>query len=377
MSRAASSPLARFWPLLSLLVLTAVVGLATSAGSLSLAQTGTNMLVNLVIVVGLYTFIGNTGLFSFGHTAFLAVGAYVTALLTIPADTKLVVLPSLPHALQTAHVPALAAVLIGGLAAVALAAFVGAPIVRMAPLPASLATFGVLAIVYNVASNWQAIGGSTGLSEVPQNTTLYLALVWALLAISVAFAYQGTRACLRVRAAREDEVAARSIGAPVARDRFVALLLSAFIVGVAGGVFAQNLGSFTPDAFFLDAAFVTIVMLLVGGMTSLAGAVVGTLVISAVQEGLRHVESGLNRPGIQSVVLALLLIAVMVKRPLGLMAGKELHWPFGRAARSAPEGDHASALGATQGVATAGEGGAADADPGFQRPDRVQEPSQP
>jgi branched-chain amino acid transport system permease protein len=339
MSRAVSRLGARAWPLVSLLALTAIVGLLTSAGSLSLAQAGTNMLVNVVIVVGLYTFIGNTGLFSFGHTAFLAVGAYVTALLTIPADTKTVVLPGLPHVLQTAHLPALAAVLVGGVAAVALAAVVGAPIVRMAPLPASLATFGVLAIVYNIASNWQAIGGSTGLSEVPQTTTLYVALVWALLAISAAFVYSGTRSCLRVRAAREDEVAARSIGAPVARDRFASLLLSAFIVGVAGGVFAQNLGSFTPEAFFLDAAFVTIVMLLVGGVTSLAGAVIGTLVISAVQELLRRVESGISigpldvpgRPGLQSVVLALLLIAVMVKRPLGLMGGKELRWPFGAA----------------------------------------------
>lgn len=342
--------IARAWPLVSLLLLTTVAGLLTSAGSLSLAQAGTNMLVNMVVVIGLYTFIGNTGLFSFGHTAFLAVGAYVTALLTISADTKAIVLPGLPHALQTAHAPTIVAVLIGGVAAAALAALVGAPIVRMAPLAASLATFGVLAIVYNVASNWQAIGGSTGLAEVPVNTTLYAALAWALLAICVAFAYQWTRSCLRVRAAREDEVAARSIGAPVARDRFVALLLSAFVVGVAGGLYAQNLGSFTPDAFFLGAAFLSIVMLLVGGMTSLAGAVVGTICISVVQELLRHVEAGVSigpldipgRPGLQNVVLALLLIAVMIKRPLGLMGGRELRWPFGRGESDAPAGEATS-----------------------------------
>ena len=327
------------WPAVTLMALTLVAFLVARAGPPSLMQAGSTMLINMVIVVGLYMFIGNSGLFSFGHTAFVAVGAYVTAILTIAPETKEALMPELPGLLQDVHMASVPAIVVGGLSASALAALVGLPIVRMEPLAAALATFGVLAIVFNVAQNWQAVGGSTGVAEIPINTTIEVALMWALGAIALAFAYQCTRSCLRLRASREDEVAARSVGIPVERERHVAFVVSAFVVGVGGGLFAQNIGFFTPSAFFIDAAFLTIVMLLVGGMTSLAGAVVGTIVVSVVQEGLRRTESGLDlgvfeiagRPGLQSVALALLLLAIMVRRPQGIVAGRELTWPFGRA----------------------------------------------
>jgi branched-chain amino acid transport system permease protein len=102
-------------------------------------------------------------------------------------------------------------------------------------------------------------------------------------------------------------------------------------------VFAQYLGFFTPDVFFINALFVSLVMLLVGGMTSLAGAVVGTITISAVQEILRRVEAGINlgpihipgRSGLQELGLAIILVVIMIRRPLGITGGREIHWPFG------------------------------------------------
>jgi len=341
---------AAVWPAVTLMALTTVVTLLARLGPPSLMQAGSTMLINMVIVVGLYMFIGNSGLFSFGHTAFAAVGAYVTALLTISPETKEFLMTALPSFVQGLHMPSVPAIVVGGLCASLLAALVGLPIVRMEPLAAALATFGVLAIVYNVAQNWQAVGGSTGIAEIPINTTIEVALMWALGAIALAYAYQRSRTCLRLRASREDAVAARSVGVPVERDRYVAFVFSAFVVGVGGGLFAQNIGFFTPSAFFINAAFITIVMLLVGGMTSLAGAVIGTIVVSVVQEALRRTESGLDLgvfelsgpAGLQSVALALLLLAIMVRRPEGIAAGRELTWPFRRsreaAAPPAPSG---------------------------------------
>jgi branched-chain amino acid transport system permease protein len=212
------------------------------------------------------------------------------------------------------------------------------PIARMNPLAASLATFAVLAIVFNVGQNWQDIGASSGLSEVPIVVTQWTAFAGACFALAVAYWYQQTRWGLRLRASREHEVAAKSVGVRVARERFVAFVLSAFIVGIGGGIFALNLGFFTPNLFYVGAAFVTLVMLLFGGMTSLAGVVAGTLGISALQEVLRRIEEGASLgpvvlpglQGIQNIVLSLVLIVIMIRRPLGLMAGREFAWPLWR-----------------------------------------------
>jgi branched-chain amino acid transport system permease protein len=336
------SALERLWPLVALAAVLLVVTSIFSQLSPALNRTVITMLINLVVVLGLYVFIGNSGIFSFGHTAFMAVGAYVTGLLTIPVETKRFLFPDLP--LLHAHVSPGLAVLIGALSAMVLAALVGVPIARMNPLAASLATFAVLAVVFNVGQNWQDIGGSSGLSEVPIVITQWTALAWAGVALVIAFCYQQSRWGLRLRATREDEVAARSVGVHVGRERFVSLVISAFIVGIGGGVLALNLGFFTPNLFYVGTAFVTLVMLLFGGMTSLSGAVVGTIVISAIQELLKHVEEGVSigpirisgLEGIENIVLSALLITIMIWRPLGLTQGREVPWPFRRGTTPSP-----------------------------------------
>lgn len=345
----------RLWPLLALVVVLLLVTAIFSPISPALNRVVITMLINLIVVVGLYVFIGNSGIFSFGHTAFMAIGAYVTGLLTIPVETKEILFPDLP--LAHAHVSPGFAIVIGALSASFVACLVGVPIARMNRLAASLATFAVLAVVFNVGQNWQDIGGSSGLSEVPIIVTQWTALAWACLALALAFAYQQSRWGLRLRASREDEVAARSVGVRIARERFVSLVLSAFIVGIGGGVLALNLGFFTPNLFYVGAAFVTLVMLLFGGMTSLAGAVVGTLVISAIQEVLKRIEEGIEigpvsvtgLQGIQNVVLSLVLIVIMIWRPLGLMQGREIPWPFRR--RAMPQPPVPSRRGTTEEVA--------------------------
>ena len=107
-------------------------------------------------------------------------------------------------------------------------------------------------------------------------------------------------------------------------------------MGVAGALFGMFIGSFNPDAFFLNITFLMIAMLVIGGTTSLAGAVVGTLAISAVSEFLRRVEGGVDlgfvhvsaQPGLREVALALAMLAILIFRPRGLMGGRELGWPF-------------------------------------------------
>ena len=228
-------------------------------------------LIKLLVVVGSYIFIGNSGVLSFGHVSFMAVGAYVAAWLVIAPETKeLMLLPGLPAFLcRRIRAPAVG-VLAGGIAASAfLAFFVGLPLARLNGISASIGSFAVLAVVNAVFSNWTSVtGGQGSLYGLPSYAGLWTILPWALAALCVAWIYQQSRFGLRLRGAREDEVAAKSIGVNIWRERLIAFVVSAFFVGVAGAFYGYFLGVIAARAFYLQMTFITIAMLVVGGLTA-------------------------------------------------------------------------------------------------------------
>jgi branched-chain amino acid transport system permease protein len=327
------------WPLLSLIVLTVLVAQIEYLGGEVLQREVTTALINMVLVVSLYIFIGNSGVFSFGHIAFMAIGAYATAIMTIPHDEKLVTLAELPRFLEDVHLTTVPATIIAGLVAAVFAAIIALPLMRLSGLAASLATFTVLVIVFVVADNWTALtGGSDGLANVPTVISVNDALVWALVAMVGAHAFQRTRWGLKLRASREDYTAAQAVGIGITIDRAIALVVSAFFAGVGGSLFAQFIGAFTAQAFYLNITFLTLVMLIVGGVASLSGAVIGTIFISALAALLLRVEQGVDvgplhvqaNRGLREVVLAVIMLLVLVLRPRGLTGGREIGWPFVR-----------------------------------------------
>ena len=270
---------------------------------------------------------------SFGHISFMAIGAYTAGLLTISPLMKLAVMSQLPDFIEHAHWGSAPAVIMGGVVAAVFATVVSIPLMRLSGLAASLATFAVLNIVFIVSDNWtQVTNGSAGIADIPTATTALGATAWALLVVCVAFAFQATRSGLRLRASREDDVAAQSIGIMIVHERRVSFVLSAFIGGIGGGVFAQFIGSFNAQSFYLSLTFLTFVMLVVGGTRSLAGAVIGSLFISLVSAVLVRVESGVSlglveipaRPGLREVALALIMLATLILRPSGITGGREI-----------------------------------------------------
>ena len=331
------------WPLIALMALTCLVALlGTTFGPDSLDRVVVGMVINLVVVVGLYMFVGISGVFSFGHAAFMAIGAYAGAILVIPPETKPFILPDLPGFLTGVRWDALPATIAAGGIAATVALVLAVPLVRLSGLTAGLATFAVLIVVNVLARNWQQVThGTAGVAGIPTTTSVTVALGWALVAMTVAWAFQRSGTGLRLRASRDDEAAARAIGIGVDRERSIALVISAFFVGAAGALFGMFIGSFNPDAFFLNITFLMIVMLIIGGITSLAGAVIGTIVISAMSELLRRVEEGIDlgpfafaaKPGLREVGLALVMIFILILRPSGLTAGRELAWPCRARAR--------------------------------------------
>ena len=315
----------------------AVTGLAT-LGPQSLHLSAMTMLINLMIVVGVYTFTGNSGVFSFGHLVFMMVGAYAGTLLIIPEATKNAAYPTLFPFIRHAHLPSLPATLIGGITAMAIAAIVAVPLMRLTGIAAALGTFVLLIIANTIGNNWEAVtGGSPGLSGIA-GISLWAVLVWALLAIVVAWLFQHTLVCGRLRASREDEIAARSVGISVWAERTLAFSVSAFIVGVAGVLFGQVEQGVYPNAFYLDLTFVTLAMLVVGGLRSLSGAVVGTIVLSVLSEILTRMSNGMNVAGLhikvpvgtEQVGFALTMLLVLLLKPDGLTGGREFSFQQSR-----------------------------------------------
>jgi branched-chain amino acid transport system permease protein len=312
-----------------------IVGIASGFVSAANDIYFLNALLAVAMVVSIYVFVGNSGVLSFGHISFVAVGAFSAGVMTIPLESKSAVMPDLfpilkDHAIGNVPSLLLAAIL-GGL----LAFLIGLPLMRLSGLAASIATFAVLQIAYNVLSNWTSIGpGQTALSLVPESTHGVQAVIGVLVVLAIAFAYQQSRFGRLLRASREDAPAAEGVGINVHRQRLWAFTLSGALAGFSGALYVHMLGSILASSVYLDLTFLTLAMLVVGGATSLWGATLGALLVSGLDSFLSQAEAGVNvgfkldiPQGSTLVVLGTAMALVLILRPAGLTGGREFAVP--------------------------------------------------
>ncbi|MDX6610282.1 MAG: branched-chain amino acid transport system ATP-binding protein livM [Solirubrobacterales bacterium] len=315
------------------LTLIAIATLVGASGTPSFQGTVTLILCNLIVVLGLQVFTGNSGVYSFGQLGFATAGAYVAALLTLPAAFVLLQTPGLPHFIADGHLGALPSTLIAAAFSGFLAMVVGLPLMRTSTLAIPISTFAFLVVVYNVVANWDRVtGGSSGLVSIPTTTTVESAGLWAGAAVVLALAFKWSASGYRLQATREDEVAARSIGIDLMKERLIAFGLSGVLCGAGGALAVHQSGVLNPATFYFGATVTTMTMLVVGGARSVYGAVLGTLAIAMVNEVLRGVENGAElfnaisigeAPGLAAIGLGLILLATMIAMPNGLSGGKE------------------------------------------------------
>jgi branched-chain amino acid transport system permease protein len=322
--------------LISLLAPLALIAGAAGVGELgtpAFAATMTLILTNVVIVVGLQVFIGESGIYSFGQIAFSALGAYAVAILTLSPVTRVALqlhLPRLLTSVQLSSFPAtvLVAVIVGLLAAV-----IAWPLMRSSLLAIPISTLALLIVIHELLSGADSLTrGTSGLVGVPFTTTLWSAAAWAAVATAIGFGFKYSRWGYQLRASRESELAARGLGVSVTRVRVLGFALSAVLVAIGGSLIAEQSAVITPDAFYLTLTLTSLTMLIVGGMGSVAGAVIGTLVVSGVNEILRGVENGSNllgliqigeTPGLALIGVSALLLAALIAMPQGLTGGLE------------------------------------------------------
>ena len=289
-------------------------------------------LISVAIVVAIYVFVGNSGVLSFGQVSFVAVGAFAAGVMTIPLESKTGVLPQLFPILRDHTIGNVASLALAAAAGGVLAFLVGLPLMRLSGLAAGIATFAVLEITHNLLREWTKIGpGATTLSLVPETTGALQATIGALIATCAAFAYQRSRLGRQLRASREDAAAARGVGVSVHRQRLWAFIVSGALAGFAGGLLVHELGSITTEQVYLELTFLTLAMLVVGGVSSLWGAVVGALAVSGLNSFLIEAEDGVavvDLPsGSRLILLGAIMATVLILRPSGITRGREFSFP--------------------------------------------------
>jgi branched-chain amino acid transport system permease protein len=322
-------------PIILIVVLLAMAALTYQFGSRAFNRTVVEMFINIMVVAGLYVFVGNSGLLSFGHISFMCLGAYMTAWLTIPPVMKSVTLKGLPVWLLHTKLPMWVATPISGLFAALFALIVGRVIMRLSGIAASIATFGLLGVVNNVYSNWDSVtGGQGSIVGTPATMNVWNGWLGAAVAIAIAYLYAISRSGLALRATRDEAVAASASGIDIVRERLIAFVVSAFIIGLAGALYAHFLSIVNPGSFYLRTTFITLSMLVVGGMYSLSGAVAGVVVISALIEMFRDLEKGVSLGGlsialpngIQEIAIGIITILILMYLPTGLTRNREFSW---------------------------------------------------
>jgi branched-chain amino acid transport system permease protein len=324
--------------LVAILLLVALAALGVKSGPFN--QTVIDIFIRVILVVGLYVFIGNSGVMSFGHIGFTCLGAYMTAWLTIPPPMKKMALPGLPDLILNTKLPYVAGIFFAALFAALCAYAFGKILMRLSGIAASIATFAMLAVINQVYSNWENVTGATSsVVGIPINRSIWPYFICAIIVVFAAYFYAISRSGLALRAARDEATAAKASGVDISRERLIAFVLSGAIMGLGGALYAHSVGVVTPDTFYLGLTFTSLSMLVVGGMNSLSGAVLGVVVLSTIIQILRWFEKGIDLGGtvlsipngIQEIAIGAVMIVILMYRPSGLTRNKELvwkGWPF-------------------------------------------------
>ncbi|AXH12707.1 branched-chain amino acid ABC transporter permease [Halarcobacter bivalviorum] len=294
-----------------------------------------NVAIFIILAVSYNLINGVTGQFSLEPNGFVAIGAYVTAILIVDADTMLyqydIADPSeWVLALQADFAWAL---LIAGCFTALVALALSFPVFRVRGDYLAIVTLGFGFIIKILAiNNPQITNGSLGMNDIPEYSNLYwtggIAIFTVLAILNIIYSKYGRA----MKAVRDDEDAATAMGVNTFKIKTYAFTTSAFFEGVGGGLLAALLTSISPDLFTFFLTFQLLIIIVLGGLGSTTGAILGTIFVMAGLEWMRFLDEPMNifgfetegTPGMRMVVFSLILIIVMLFAREGLVGKKEL-----------------------------------------------------
>jgi branched-chain amino acid transport system permease protein len=277
--------------------------------------------INIILAVGLNLINGTTGQFSIGHAGFMAVGAYGAAFFGVELAPLMAGLLG-PGAFADALTFNLA-LLIGAALAGAAGLLVGSPTLRLRGDYLAVVTLGFGEIIRILFNNATFLGAATGYfgndpSGLPAYTTFFWVYAWAVAIIVVIRNLTFSQTGRSLKAIREDEIAAEAMATPTTRLKVFAFSLSAATAGIAGGLFAHMQAGVRPEDFRFEKSIDMIVMIILGGLGSISGAIFGGIFVAVTLELMRDFQQ------YRLVLYALLLIVIMIVRPQGVFGSREI-----------------------------------------------------
>ncbi len=293
----------------SLLGNTAVIllGLALALYPLGGYQEGIIILlcINCIAAMGVSLLTGFTGIFTLGHAAYMALGAYTAAILTVRYGVH--------------WLPAIVA---GGLVAVAVAWMIGMPTLRLTGDYYAIASIGLGEAIRLILENWQSFTrGARGFPGIDSYTTRGVAVACFTVLTLLTFNLIDSRLGREFKASRDDRLAASLMGFNTTASRMKALLISAFYCGVSGALLGGYMNFIQPSMFDMMKSTELTAVVVFGGLGSMSGTLLGSAIVTSVMEYFRDISQ------YRMLIYGLLLVVIMVVRPEGLLGDREI-WSF-------------------------------------------------
>ncbi len=293
--------------------------------------------IYIILALSLNLLNGFTGLFSLGHAGFMAVGAYISALLTMSPAQKTMnffLTPIVPW-LKDIQIPFAFALIAAGLGAALVGLLIGAPALRLRDDYLAIATLGFAEIIRVIITNAQPLtNGAQGLKAIPKYSTTWV--VWGCAALATVFLVFLLRSSYgrTIKAVRDDEIAAEAMGINVFRVKVTSFVISSFWAGVGGALLGHMITTIDPKMFTLMLTFNILLIVVLGGNGSITGSILGAIIVTVLMEALRFLDMPMNflfiktdgLPGLRMVIFSLLLMIVVLYRQRGLMGTKEFSW---------------------------------------------------
>jgi branched-chain amino acid transport system permease protein len=276
-------------------------------------------LISIILTISINVINGYQGEFSCSHPGFMAVGAYVSSVLTLFlfANDKIFGTALLPPSLGPWLFPF--ALIMGGLAASVASLLVAIPSFRTRGDYLAIISLAFMFIVKSAVENLNIIGGARGMGGQPDLAPLHVIFIWTMLCIWVIHNFVTSIMGKALNAVRDDEAASESMTVKTRKTKMTAFMFGAFWAGIAGGLFAHVLTYINPGMFSINRLAEILAMVYFGGLNSIVGSIVGAVSINVLGEALRPLEL------FKWIIIPLILIFVMIFRPYGLISFKEIN----------------------------------------------------
>jgi len=293
--------------------------------------------INAILGLSLNLIYGMTGMFSLGHAGFMAIGAYVSALLVLSPTQKasMWILEPIAPWLMNLQAPFVASLVLAGAAAALVGWLIAWPVLRLGGDYLGIATLGFAEIIRILIANFIPItNGPLGLKGIPAHTSLWMS--YSCLAVVLFFMIRLMNSNFGnvLRAVRDDEIAAKTMGVNAFKARVLAFTIGCFGGGLGGALMGNLITTIDPKMFMITQTFNILMIVVVGGLGSITGSIIGSVLVTTMLEWLRIVEDPITIgtfripgiPGMRMVIFSLLLIVVIIFRREGIMGTREFSW---------------------------------------------------